>query len=70
MFARTDDNEALLIAINAADAPRNILVPTNGLFGEGSNLTPTYGGSGARVEDGQVWLNLAGRDGLVLRTNK
>ena len=23
--------------------------------------------SGARIDDGQVWLNLAGHDGLVLR---
>jgi hypothetical protein len=42
-------------------------VPANGLFAEGGELQPLYGGSGARVEDGQVWLNLAARDGLVLR---
>jgi cyclomaltodextrinase / maltogenic alpha-amylase / neopullulanase len=66
VFARTNDDEALLVAINVAAAPRNILVPSNGLFAEGSELEPVYGGSGARIEDGQVWLNLAGHDGLVL----
>jgi len=67
VFARTNDDAALMIAINVADTPRSILVPTNGLFAEGGELEPVYGGSGARVEDGQIWLNLAGRDGLVLR---
>jgi len=67
VFARTCADAALLVAVNIAEAPRNILVPTNGLFPEGGELEPVYGGSGARVEDGQVWLNLAGRDGLVLR---
>ena len=67
VFARTNDDEALLVAINVAAAPRNILVPSNGLFAEGSELEPVYGGSGARIEDGQIWLNLAGHDGLVLR---
>jgi cyclomaltodextrinase / maltogenic alpha-amylase / neopullulanase len=67
VFARTNNDEALLVAINVAATPRNILVPSNGLFAEGSNLEPVYGGSGARIEDGQVWLNLAGHDGLVLR---
>jgi glycosidase len=66
VFARTNDDEALLVAINVAATPRNILVPSNGLFAEGSELEPVYGGSGARIEDGQVWLNLAGQDGLVL----
>jgi glycosidase len=67
VFARTNDNEALLVAINVAATPRNILVPSNGLFEEGSDLEPVYGGSGARIDDGQVWLNLAGHDGLVLQ---
>ncbi len=66
-FARTNSSEALLIAINVAETPRNILVPTNRLFDEGSELVEVYGGSGARVEDGQVWLNLAERAGLVLQ---
>jgi cyclomaltodextrinase len=70
VFARTNDDEALLVAINVAAAPRNILVPTNGLFAEGGELEPVYSGGGARVEDGQVWLNLAGRDGLVLRAGR
>jgi glycosidase len=67
VFARTNDDEALLVAINVATTPRNILVPSNGLFEEGRDLEPVYGGSGARIDDGQVWLNLAGHDGLVLR---
>jgi glycosidase len=67
VFARTNDDEALLVAINVAASPRNILVPTNGLFAEGGALEPVYSGGGARVEDGQVWLNLAGRDGAVLQ---
>jgi len=70
VFARTNDSEALLIAINGAEAPRNILVPTNNLFDEGSELAEVYGGSGARVEDGQVWLNLAERAGLVLQARR
>jgi cyclomaltodextrinase len=70
VFARTNADEALLIAINVAATPRNILVPSNGLFDEGSELEPVYGGSGARIEDGQVWLNLAGHDGLVLRAGR
>jgi cyclomaltodextrinase len=69
VFARTNGSEALLIAINVAEAPRNILVPTNRLFDEGSELVEVYGGSGARVEDGQVWLNLAERAGLVLQAH-
>ena len=67
VFARTNDDEALMIAVNVAEAPRSILVPTNGLFAEGRELEPVYSGGGARVEDGQVWLNLAGRDGAVLQ---
>jgi cyclomaltodextrinase len=69
-FARTNGDEALLIAVNVADAPRTILVPTNNLFEEGSELAEVYGGSGARVEDGQIWLNLAERAGLVLRARR
>jgi cyclomaltodextrinase len=69
-FARTNSSEALLVAVNVAEAPRSILVPTNGLFEEGIELDSIYGGSGARVEDGQVWLDMAGRDGLVLCMGK
>jgi cyclomaltodextrinase len=65
-FARVSDAEALLVAVNVADAPRNILVPANGLFAEGGALASLYGGGEARVEDGQMWLNLAARDGVVL----
>jgi cyclomaltodextrinase len=65
-FARVNDDEALLIAVNVADRPRNILVPANGLFAEGGVLESLYGGGEARVEAGEVRLSLAARDGVVL----
>ena len=69
-FARTNDDEALLVAVNVAEAPRNIAVPANGLFAEGAELAAAYGERGARVEGGRMRVELGARDAVVLRVGK
>jgi cyclomaltodextrinase len=66
-FARANDDEALLVAVNVADAPRSIAVPTDGVFAEGTEFPAIYGQHGARVESGRVRIDLPARDGVVLR---
>jgi cyclomaltodextrinase len=69
-FARTDAAEALLIAVNVAETPRSIAVPVAGLFAEGAILAAAYGEPTARVEAGQVRIDLPARDGLVLHAGR
>jgi glycosidase len=66
-FARANDGEALLVAVNVADTPRAIAVPAGRLFAEGADLEPAYGAGVARVANAMIRLELAGRDGVVLR---
>jgi hypothetical protein len=49
-----------------AEAPRSIDVLAGELFAEGAELRPVYGAGAARVENGQVRLDLPARDGVVL----
>ena len=66
VFAREGDGEKLLVAVNVAEQPRTVAVPASGLLAEGAELKPVFGQTSARVEAGQVRLDLAPRDGIVM----
>lgn len=66
-FAREGDGEKLLVAVNVAEKPRRVSVPTGELFGEEADLESVFGQGTARVEEGQVRLDLPARDGRVMR---
>ena len=65
-FARADGAEALLVAVNVADAPRSVAVPAGGTFADGAELSAIYGAGGTRVETGSMRIDLPARDGVVL----
>lgn len=65
-FAREDGNEALLVAVNAAESPRAIEVALDGALGKAAALRAAFGGRDVRPEAGRVRLELPARDGLVL----
>jgi len=68
-FARADERDVLLVALNAAEALREIAAPVAGLLPEGAALEAAFGDAGpraARVEGGAVRLSLGARDGVVL----
>jgi glycosidase len=67
-FARSGDGETLLVAVNVAEQPRSIAVPSSDLFAEGAELAAIYGTGRARVVAGQITVDLPARDGVVLIT--
>jgi cyclomaltodextrinase len=69
-FARVGDGEALLVAVNVAEAPRGIAVPVSGLFAEGAELAAAYGAAVARVQGGIARVELPARDGVVLQARQ
>jgi cyclomaltodextrinase len=65
-FARTDDAETLLVAVNVAEAPCKVSVPVGELFGEGARLRAIYGTGVVELADGQMKIEVPARDGIVL----
>jgi cyclomaltodextrinase len=65
-FARADDHEALLVAVNVAEQPRSIAIPAGEFFGEGVRLAAVYGDAAADVRDGYIQIEVPARDGVVL----
>jgi cyclomaltodextrinase / maltogenic alpha-amylase / neopullulanase len=65
-FARSGDGETLLVAVNVAEQPRSIALPTGDLFAGGAELTAIYGTGRARVVAGQITVDLPARDGVIL----
>jgi cyclomaltodextrinase len=66
-FARADADETLLVAVNVAEAPRSVVVPSAGDFDDRAKLTTIYGEGAAEVSGGRININLPTRDGIVLR---
>jgi alpha-glucosidase len=65
-FARSGDGETLLVAVNVAEQPRSIALPTGDLFAGGAELIALYGTGRARVVAGQITVDLPARDGVIL----
>ena len=65
-FARADDAETLVVAVNVTEAPRSVVVPIGELFVDGTRLRAIYGEGAPEVVEGQVKLELPARDGNVL----
>ncbi|MFN8482950.1 MAG: alpha-amylase family glycosyl hydrolase [Anaerolineae bacterium] len=72
-FARRDDDETLVVALNVAEGAREVRLPLGAYFRDGVGFTPllTAGGPSTTVktgvvEDGQVRITLPARDGVVL----
>jgi cyclomaltodextrinase / maltogenic alpha-amylase / neopullulanase len=65
-FARVDDAETLLVAINVAEQMRHVDVSAGDALPEGARLRAVYGQAEAIVAGGQVHVDLPPRDGLVL----
>src|SRR5262245_42480521 len=53
-FARVGDDEALLVAVNMAEAPRKVTVPIGELFVEDARLRAIYGAGKVEVVGGKV----------------
>jgi glycosidase len=64
-FARADDAEALLVAVNVAEAPRSVVVPIGELFVEGTRLRAIYGDGEAEVVGDAARVELPARDGIA-----
>ncbi len=65
-FARTDERETLVVAVNAGDDACTAHVPIAPHAPEGATLRAVFGTAGARVEGGRIRLTLPARDGVVL----
>ncbi|MDQ4076286.1 MAG: glycoside hydrolase family 13 protein [Chloroflexota bacterium] len=66
-FARRNDDETLVIALNVAEEPREIAVPVGAYFHDGLHLKPLFGqGQASAVDDGEMRLSLPAREGVVL----
>ncbi len=65
-YGRKLDSEALLVAINAADAPHTADIPVKDLFGDGTHLEAVFGQASGTVENGRLRLTVPARDGLIL----
>jgi len=68
-FARTSDDEALLVVANTAEAPREVVVPAGAHFAEGLRLKAIYGDGETEVAGGQIRVTAPARDGVVLQWN-
>jgi cyclomaltodextrinase / maltogenic alpha-amylase / neopullulanase len=66
VFARSNEDETLLIAVNVAEGPRGALVPAGALLDGSARLETVFGRGVATVEPGQVRLDLPAREGVVL----
>ncbi len=66
VFARRNDEETLVIALNVGKAAREITVPVGAYFQDGAALTALFGqGQAGTVQNGEVALSLAMREGAV-----
>ena len=66
VFARTNDDEKLLVAVNVAEAARSATVPAAGLFDDEASLTAIFGTGVGGVAGGHAQVDLPARSGLVL----
>jgi cyclomaltodextrinase / maltogenic alpha-amylase / neopullulanase len=66
VFARSNDDETLLVAVNTAEQPGEAAVPTGALLGPGARLETIFGRGAATVESGHVRIDLPAREGVVL----
>jgi len=66
-YARHDEQETLIVALNAAMEPREVSVPAGAYFPDGTSLRHVFGQGMARpVSDGHIAILLPPREGLVL----
>jgi cyclomaltodextrinase len=65
-FARSNDAETLVVAVNVAEGPRAIEIPAPSQLAGGAELQTAYGAPGARVAGGRLRIDLPARDGVVL----
>lgn len=67
-FARNDEDEALLVVLNAADDGVRIGLPVGGLYSDGREVRTLLGdpGESEAVRDGQLNIRLRPRSGIVL----
>ncbi|HBY99240.1 MAG: glycoside hydrolase family 13 protein [Ardenticatenaceae bacterium] len=66
-FARYDNSEALVVAINVAEELCEVTLPVGAFFHDGVALRPLFGqGRSGAVADGRVRVSLPAREGLVL----
>jgi cyclomaltodextrinase len=64
-FARANDDETILVAVNGAEEPRTVSIPVQGHLAEGAKLRTLYGSGDVSVVGGQVTVMLPARDGVV-----
>jgi cyclomaltodextrinase len=64
-FARSNETEMLVVAVNVAESPRTIAVPVSDLA-DGTELEVVFGAAGGRVAGGTLRIDLPARDGVVL----
>lgn len=66
-FARHDERETLIVALNAAAEPREVSLPAGAYFRNGTSLRHAFGQGVARpVSAGHIAILLPPREGLVL----
>lgn len=65
-FARSGGGETLLVAVNADEHPRRVIITAGAHFREGAALTTLFGDAQARVSGDQIALELPGRAGCIL----
>jgi cyclomaltodextrinase len=66
-FARRDEQETLIVALNVAAEPCEVSVPAGAYYPDGTSLRHVFGQGMARpVSDGRIAILLPPREGLVL----
>jgi cyclomaltodextrinase / maltogenic alpha-amylase / neopullulanase len=65
-FARADDDETLLVAVNVAEEPRSVVIPIDEDFEAGAKPSAIYGENAVELSDGRIKIDLPARDGIVI----
>ncbi|MGH2543862.1 MAG: glycoside hydrolase family 13 protein, partial [Ardenticatenaceae bacterium] len=66
-FARRDDDEALVVALNVGAEPREATIPVGAYFRDDIHLQSLFGqGQASAIADGAFQLSLPARSGVVL----
>ncbi len=66
-FARRNESETLVIALNAGEEAAEVQVPIGAYFHDGAQLSLLFGqGRASAVENGEITLILPAREGVVL----
>jgi glycosidase len=67
-FGRRLEREALMVAVNVAEAPLSFAAHVDGLFPDGAGLVAVYGEGAGQVVGGKFSLTLSPRSSVVLAT--